>query len=98
MLVLTDRPRDRSSVVPILGSRNAEWSGPLTIPVEHTHIVPTVDVKWTEYSLVFYGHVAQQERDIIYVRDDIVAVATLAGIVQWGGSPSAECREQLSRF
>ena len=48
--------------------------------------------------MVFYGHVPQQERDIIYVRDDIGAVAALAGIVQWGGSPSAECREQLSRF
>lgn len=76
----------------------AEWACPLAISVKHSHIIPTVDVKGAQQSLVFNCDVPQQERDIIHVGDDIGGVAALARLVQWGWSPSAECRQQLSRF
>ena len=42
----------------------AKWSRFLTIAVEHSDIAATVDLKWTEESLIFYGDVPQEERDL----------------------------------
>ena len=80
------------------GPGYAEWACPLAISVKHSHIIPTVDVKGAQQSLVFNCDVPQQERDIIHVGDDIGGVAALARLVQWGWSPSAECRQDISQL
>ena len=70
----------------------------LAVAVKHADVVATVDVKWTEEPLIFYGQVPQEERDIIKVRNDICGITALAGIVKGCGSLSAECWKELSRF
>lgn len=52
------------------------------IAVKHSDIVATVDLKWTEESLTFFGDVTQEEGDIIKARNDIGSIAALARVVQ----------------
>ena len=68
------------------------------VAVKHADVVATVDVKWTEEPLIFYGQVPQEERDIIKVRNDICGITALAGIVKGCGGLSVECWKELSRF
>lgn len=66
----------------LFAPRHAEWSRSLTIAVKHSDIVATVDLKWTEESLTFFGDVMQEEGDIIKARNDIGSIAALARVVQ----------------
>lgn len=82
----------------LFAPRYAKRSPSLAVAVKHADIVATVDVKWTEEPLIFYGEVPQEERDIIEVRNDICGIAGLARIVEGCGGLSAECWKELSRF
>ena len=59
-----------------------KWPGPLTIVVHYSLVITTVNYQGTQHKDVLRTEISEYERNVLYLRNDVSAAATLAGIVK----------------
>ena len=74
---------------------DAEWTCCLTVPIEDAMIVPTVNLKRAQQTLVFYCQSAKNYGDVVGARDLVSPPATFAGRERRSGCTVSERRQQL---
>jgi len=77
---------------------NSEWASTLTVPIKMSYVLHAMYEKGTQDPLLFGSEAAKNEGHVVYTRDRVGTVATLAAGMKEGGRSSGEGRLQLSQL